>query len=172
MKVVKTVTSALLFAGICTSAGPIIAAASPTTPAGGQIRIFSTPSLGGRGTIVITGAVADFGTTLAEGNYVKVTLRDGTFELNASRLNAKEASSASELDLTTCSGVSSVSGSVLVFDGAGLYKAIAGTIDAVVTIASITPRYPNGPHKGQCNNDSFPVAYYSSITGSGTVHFG
>jgi hypothetical protein len=171
MKIAQTATSALLLTAVCLSAGPIVAAASPTAPAGGQIRIFATPLIGGRGTIVITGAVADFGTTSAEGNYVKVKLHHGTFELDAATLFAKEGTSAPALDLATCSGVSSVSGSVVLTHGAGLYHGIAGTINAVVTIASIAPRYGNGPHKGQCNNDAAPVAYYSSVTGWGTVHF-
>ena len=66
---------------------------------GGPVKVFVTPGLtGAGGTIVIVGAIGDHGRTLIinksgttdpNGNYVKITLQKGTFEVNSTALNAK-----------------------------------------------------------------------------------
>jgi len=49
--------------GVCCSAG--LSAFGATAPAGGSINIFATPvGMGAKGTIVVTGAIGDFGKTL------------------------------------------------------------------------------------------------------------
>ena len=58
-------------------------ATTPSTPAGGSVKIFATPGNGPGGTILITGAIGDYGKTLtidkngktdSNGDYVKITL--------------------------------------------------------------------------------------------------
>ena len=69
-----------------------------TTPAGGAVYVHATGNNGPAGTIIITGAIGDYGKTLSidrngktdtNGNYVKITLHKGTFEVNSTVLNAK-----------------------------------------------------------------------------------
>ena len=76
-----------------------VAAADHTVAAqtGGPIELYATTGSSPSGTVVIAGAIGDFGSTLTTdkngkpditGNYVRLTLRKGTFELDATELNA------------------------------------------------------------------------------------
>ena len=87
----------------CLMAGSVLFAVSAASgagmPAGGPVSIFVTPSPDGiHGPIVITGAIGDHGQTTsidkngkpdANGNFVRITLKKGTFEVNSTALNAK-----------------------------------------------------------------------------------
>jgi len=107
---VAAVLGGLLFGGT--------SAFGASAPAGGSVKVFGIPSLNGSGgTILITGAVGDHGKTLsidqdgkpdANGNYVKVTLKKGTFEINKTALDAKAKNVSPTGDLATCSGGFSV----------------------------------------------------------------
>jgi hypothetical protein len=156
------------------------AATTSSTPAGGSVRIFVTPNNGAAATILITGAIGDFGKTLtidkngktdSNGNYVKITLQKGTFELNSTTLNAKANSSQPTFYKATCSAQLSATGPVTLFDGAGLYRGITGTLNITETYAFIVPLSASGKNKGQCNPSAQPISQYSSITGAGTVSF-
>jgi hypothetical protein len=71
-------------------------AAGRAEPSGGLIRVFVTPdNTGAPSTILLTGAIGDAGTVLSSdkngetdtnGNYVKLILKKGTVEVNATRL--------------------------------------------------------------------------------------
>ena len=158
------------------------AAVGAAAPAGGSIRIFATPSNGPTGTILIVGAIGDSGKTLTidkngavnpNGNYVKITLKKGTFEVNSTALNAVANNLQPTVNAATCSGYISASAPVTLFGGTGLYTGIAGTVKITETFAFILPRYTSGSKKGQCNesNNAQPIAQYSSIIGAGTVRF-
>jgi hypothetical protein len=125
----------------------------------------------GTGNIIVTGAIGDYGTTAASGNYLKVTLHHGAFELNVAKLIAAESGSAPALDPATCSGVSSVTAPAPVLDGKGTYREIAGTVNVAETIAFILPRYTSGRHINQCDDNTQPIDAYSPITGSGKIKF-
>ena len=99
-------------------------AATPSTPAGGSIRIYAVPNGNGGGPIVITGAIGDYGRTLTinkngtpdpnNGNYVKVTLHKGTFEVNKTTRSTRRRTSLgsqTRFDKATCSMAASVSAS-------------------------------------------------------------
>jgi hypothetical protein len=173
---VAAVLGGLLFGGT--------SAFGASAPAGGSIKVFGIPSLNGSGgTILITGAVGDHGTTLSidqdgkpdtNGNYVKVTLKKGTFEINKTALDAKAKNVSPTGDLATCSGGFSVTAPVTLLDGTGRYKGITGTVKLTLTYAFILPRFASGKHKTQCNegNTVPPVALYESVEGIGTVQFG
>jgi len=152
-------------------------------PAGGSVKVFATPEGNGLHTSVLfTGAIGDHGQALtinkdgkanANGNYVKVTLRQGTFELNSTALNAKANKTQPTGNAATCSGSLAVTGPISIFGGTGLYAGIGGTLTVTVTFAFEGPRYTSGAKKGQCNesNSAEPVAQYSSIVGAGSVKF-
>ena len=175
-----TMASAVLLASGAVWAAAATAAA--TAPAGGQIYIHATGGQGPAGTIVVVGAIGDHGTTLtidkdgkpdSNGNFVKVKLQKGTFEVDSTALNAKMAKRVPMLNKSTCSFMIAGSDRVTFFNGTGLYRGISGSAAITIAIGGIGPHYGSGPEKGRCNlNDNAkPVATFGSITGPGTVAF-
>jgi hypothetical protein len=178
MRLVKAAVSAAALGTVLIGGAAALAAGRP---AGGSVHVFATP--GPKGTIVLTGAIGDYGKTVnidksgkvdPNGVYVKVNLTKGTFEINAAVLNAKLAKLQPTIDQATCSAQASGSDSVSLLDGGGLYNGISGTLNVTATFAFIAPRFTSGKKKGQCNlsNSAQPLDQYSSITGAGTVKFG
>jgi hypothetical protein len=184
----RTKSLVLLFA-ISTLAGIVsmsgwVATATASTPSSGTIYIAVTPNNGATYPIVIVGAIADYGTATtidengkvdSNGNYVKIALKRGGFEVNSTTLNKKANSSAPTVNSTaSCSYSFTVSGPVTLFDGSGAYKGISGTLMITESFSAILPRLTSGAHKGQCNeaNNATPVAFGGSISGSGKVSFG
>ena len=155
-----------------------------STPAGGSIDFLATGSANGAGgKILVTGAIGDHGKTLnidangkpdPNGQHVKVTLTQGTFEVAANALDAKTNKASPTFNHATCSAALSATGPVTLLDGTGLYKGITGTVNINISIAFLLPRYTSGKHKGQCNtgNNATPVAASELIHGAGTVQFG
>jgi hypothetical protein len=157
------------------------AALAATMQTDGPEHVFATP--GPTGTILLTGAIGDYGKTVdinaggkvePNGHYVKVNLKHGTFVINAVALNAKLGNLNPSINKTTCSAEASGTGSVTLLDGTGLYKGLTGALNVTATFAFISPRFATGKNKGQCDlsNSAQPVDQYSWITGSGTVKFG
>jgi hypothetical protein len=109
----------------------------------------------------------------SNGNFVKVTLQKGTFEVDSTALNAKMATLAPMLNKKTCSFMITGSDRVTLFNGTGLYWGISGSAAITIAFGGIGPDYASGPQKGQCNtnNSAKPVATFGSITGPGTVAF-
>jgi hypothetical protein len=146
------------------------------------VKLFATPSDGLHATILMTGAIGDYGNALTidkngtpdpNGNYVKVTLQKGGFEINSTTLNAKANKAQPTFDTATCSAALYVAGPLTLSNGTGLYSGIAGTLTVSETAAFILPRYTGGKNKGECNtsNSAQPVKQYASIIGTGTVSF-
>src|SRR5437763_8089541 len=110
----------------------------------GKIRIFADASSEGPvSKILITGAIGDYGTATSidkngkidqNGNYVKIALKKGTFEINSTALNAKLNKAPGVFNKTTCSFSFTGSGGVTLFNGTGLYKGISGS--AQITLSS------------------------------------
>jgi len=171
MRDVKTVLGALMLASVLIGAS---AASGAGMPAGGAFRVFTTPTQSGAASIVLTGAIGDYGKSvkLAKG-YSRFVLKRGTFEIDAATLDAKLARANPAVDLATCSGALTLSGTATVLDGTGLYKGISGTINATVTFAFIGPFYASGKNKGKCNlsNNAPTLAQYGSIQGTGNAKF-
>jgi hypothetical protein len=181
MRVVKV---ALGVAATMSLLGPATVALGASAPAGGKVNVFVTPlsANGPKARIVVTGAIGDYGTALsvtksgkaaANGAYEKITLQQGSFLVNATKLNAKLNHLKPTVNTATCSVSATGTGPVTVSDGAGLYAGISGTLQITVKFAFVGPRLSSGPHKGQCNesNNAPSLAQYQSITGSGTVRF-
>jgi hypothetical protein len=173
-------TGVSLFALACTLFGNGVAsgATAPNTRSGGPVEVLLTPTKEGAATIVVTGAIGDYGKTQdvnesgksdETGNFVKVTLKKGSFEVDQTALNEAAANPAStSLNSTTCSAYTSVSGPVTLMRGNGLYRGISGTVDLTITSAAI-----GSLDKGKCNttNKARPIAQFTSVTGSGTAAF-
>jgi uncharacterized membrane protein len=183
MRVVKAAVSVAVLGNLLLGGASAFAAATPSTPVGGSVRVFVTPGNGGGGKIVIAGAIGDYGKTVninkngtadPNGNYAKVTLQKGTFEVNKTALNTKMNNAQPMVNnLNTCSAVISGTAPVTVLDGTGRYTGITGTVNVTVTEAFVLPFYTSGKHKGQCNegNSGQPVAFFESVIGTGTVSF-
>jgi hypothetical protein len=180
MRGVKAVLGVVMLGGVLFAA---TTASAMSMPMGGPVHVFVTPSPDGiHGPIVITGAIGDHGQTLtmdkngkanANGNYVRITLAKGTFEINSTALNAKTKNGQPAVDKATCSFLFTGVGPVTLFNGTGLYKGISGTVNITLTFAGIGAVYKTGKHMGQCNmsNNAPTIAQYSSIMGTGTVKY-
>lgn len=159
------------------------AANTASTPAGGPIQLQATASDSPYGTIVVAGAIGDYGKTRsmdkngktnANGNFVEITLQKGSFEVDSTALNKKTANTPPTVnDKTTCSFGFTGSGPVKLFNGTGLYKGISGTATITIAFVGVGPRYTSGTKKGQCNpsNSAKPLASSGTISGRGTVRF-
>ncbi len=185
LRIVKATAGLVLLAGVLGPAVPAFAAGTSTMPTGGLVKVFVTPKGANseHGTILIVGAIGDWGTTLnvnangtpdPNGNYAKVTLQKGAFEVNLTSLNALSNKVQPTFYAGSCSAVFSIKGPIGLSDGTGAYQGISGTLTITETFAFILPRFASGAHAGQCNasNSAQPVAQHGDITGSGTVGFG
>jgi len=158
--------------------------ATAATIKGGTIYVAVTPNNSATYPIVITGAFADYGTATTidkdgtvnpNGNYVKIALKQGGFEVNSTTLNKKASSTPPTFNSSTnCSYTFTISGPITLSDGSGAYKGISGTLTITESFSAILPRFTSGKHKGQCNesNNATPIASGGDISGSGKVSFG
>ena len=157
------------------------------TPSSGSIRVWGLAEVTGPtnkpSPVVVTGVIGDYGTTQSvnssgvpdeNGNYVKVTLRMGTFVVNITQLNQLFGSlQPTEFNSANCSAVFTAGpASVPIKSGSGTgsYKGISGTLSMTVNMAAIAPKTKSG----SCNmsNSASPVAGWGTVTGSGSVSFG
>ena len=136
MRIVGAIAGIVILAALA-SGGSAFASRVADTPAGGGVYIHATGSNGPAGTIIITGAVGDYGKTLSinkngktdnNGNFVRITLRQGTFEVDATALNARESHTQALINKTTCSIHFTGTAPVTLFNGTGLYKGIKGKV--------------------------------------------
>jgi len=169
-----TVVTSLLFGAV-----PTLASVT-RSPAGGPLEFFATPGGGAGGTVVMTGAIGDYGKTVdvdqngktdANGRYEKVILQKGTLELDLSKFATAEAKAGPLENAQTCSIAYVVSAATRVFNGSGSYKGIVGTLNLTSAAGPVFPRYPDGKSKGACDMNAPQLASYSSVEGSGTVRF-
>ena len=182
MRVVGPVSGVLILAMMVGGVSGFASAAA-NMPAGGAVYVHATGSNGPAGTIIITGAIGDYGKTLSidrngktdtNGNYVRITLRHGTFEVNSTTLNAKANHAQPTFNRATCSFRFTATGPVTLFNGTGLYQGIKGKVVITISYGGVGSLYKSGPHKGKCNmsNNAPLAAQYASITGPGTISFG
>jgi hypothetical protein len=175
------VATLAVLAVVCVGVASAMAA---TTPKGGPIELFAKLNNNPTGTIVVAGAIGDWGTVLnvnktgkpdGNGNFAKVTLKKGTFELDVTAVNKMFDTTRPQIQNgDTCSIAFSGSAPVKLFNGTGLYTGISGTANVTATFAGVGSRYKSGAKKGQCDQDnSAPLlAQFSSVVGHGTVKFG
>ncbi len=175
----------ILAAAVGLTAVPATAATMMTT---GTVQVWVTPNTTNVNSavdkIMLTGVIGDYGTSTninkngtvnSNGNYAKVALQHGGFEVNLTTLN-KVTNNAPPLmaNSTNCSVVFGGTGPVTLFDGTGAYAGITGTITITEKFAAIGAKYTSGAKKGQCNmgNNVAPVAFTGTINGTGKVSFG
>jgi hypothetical protein len=164
-------------------AGVTVWSAAAATP-GGKIAFYANVN-SAPNHAVFTGAIGDYGTVVnidkngkvdQNGNFVKVTLTKGTFEIDATALNSKLSKNTPPLaeSENNCSAAFSGSAPVKLYNGTGLYKGIAGTATVTVTAGGISPFYTSGSKKGQCNHNASqaPGESFGVVMGQGTVSFG
>jgi hypothetical protein len=155
-----------------------------STPSGGAVKVWGVLNASNKpSAVVITGAIADYGTTQSvnssgkpdeNGNNVKVTLKKGTFTVDTSQLNsALNSAQPTDFNATNCSAsetVSSVTVPIVSGSGTSAYKGISGSLNMSAMLALILPKTKSG----SCNmsNSATPVATWGAVTGTGTVSFG
>jgi hypothetical protein len=178
-------TTALAAVAATCALGAAAAGAASTPPAGGSFRVFGTSSgLGGGGKVVLTGAIGDRGTTRsvnkagkpsANGNYVKLSLTQGTILVNATTLNAaaNRAFGTVKVNSATCSTSVVASATLPLVSGTGHYAGIGGAVRITISVGFILPRYTSGARAGQCNesNSAQPTGSLQIVSGTGTVRF-
>jgi hypothetical protein len=164
-------------------AGVVLGPAAAAAPAGGPIALYGSVDNGGSQKIVVVGAIGDYGTAISidkngkvdpNGNFVKVKLKKGTFEIDTTVLNKTLNNPNPQIEShATCSAGFSGSGPVKFLNGTGLYKGISGTANVTLTFAGVGSRYKSGPKKGQCKDgDPSPHAQIGFVSGQGNVSFG
>jgi hypothetical protein len=177
-------TRVLALAVILGVSGVISAgSAGAASPSGGAIRLYASLSgNGSTGSAFVVGAIADRGTVETtnqsgkadeNGNFVKVSLKKGTFRLSVATLNQISNKATPTFYQASCSAYLTVSGPVTISDGTGAYTGISGSATVTLSFAFIGPRYSSGSKKGQCNtsNSAQPIASGGFATGAGTVSF-
>ena len=151
------------------------ATVAAATPQGGKIRVFVTPTSETKGKIVVTGAIADYGTTVSQdangkvdpnGSFEKVTLKQGGFVVDGTALNKKLEHSKPTINKTNCSLSFTGGAPTTIGAGTGAYAGIGGKVAITVTYAEIASKTAKG-----CKFNGNGVAGYQSITGSGSVSF-
>jgi hypothetical protein len=152
-----------------------------TSRSHGAVQVWVTPGKGAVEQILLTGVIADHGTATSidkngtadkNGKYVKVALARGSFEVNAVALNRRLDKLQPTVSHATCSVWATGSGNVTLFDGAGAYADISGTIRMTTSFAAIFPRYTSGAKRGQCNLGGAPSAQFQGqLVGVGNVSF-
>jgi hypothetical protein len=110
-------------------------AATAATPSGGAVIAYVVPgttnvnqivvigAIGGRGTVV---NVSDRGAVDPNGNFAKVTLPNGTFEINLKAFIAKLNKASYPINQASCTAGGLLTASYTVFDGSGPYKGVTG----------------------------------------------
>ncbi len=167
-----------------TAASPLVllgagASAFGASTSSGTVSVWSVQKFdGATAPILFTGAVGDYGTATsqdkngkvdANGSYVKMALKKGTFLVNAVSLTNVLNAANPTFNQASCSGSFTGTGPVTLYGGTGAYAGITGTIQASVTFAFVDPRKANG--KCNASENVKPAASYSTITGSGTVTY-
>lgn len=166
---------------ICLVVGVSVAlgAGSSKTPAGGPIQIFVQPGNGqGKGKILFTGAVGDYGSgspakSSGGKKIATATLQKGTIKIDLTAITAKVDNANPGVNTATCSVATTETAPAQVIGGTGLYAGIHGTIQLTESFGFIGSTYKSGPKKGKCNtsNNAPTVAQMGTVYGSGSVSF-
>lgn len=183
MRIAKTALGAAILGSLLLGGASAFGA---TTPSGGTVNFWSTPNINGPGgTILLTGAIGDYGKTISvnaagkvdsKGNYSEAILKKGTILVNVTQANAAVNAAFSHVveNAATCSASTTVTASLPIMSGTKAYAGITGTLTDTISFAAYGPYYTHGSNKGQCNesNNATPTDQWASDTGAGTVSFG
>jgi hypothetical protein len=178
MRIAKTALGVVLGSLLLSSAS----AFGATAPVGGSVKVFITPSPNpngsGGGTIVLTGAIGDYGKTEKvnaagkpdkKGTDNELLLKKGTILVNLAQVRAAgNSAQPSDYNPATCSATIVFTAPVTIVSGTKLYAGITGTVPVTETEAFVLPFKKNGT----CNMNANPVAAWATVIGGGTVSFG
>jgi hypothetical protein len=139
---------------------------------GGEVHIYEADTAldGSLGTVIVTGAITDYGTDNQGygGDGINlIQLSKGSFEINVNGVGNQLASLP--VDPKTCSSDGSATAPVPIVaaSGTGAYKGISGTFNTTSAAASILPRL-----NGKCNANATQYPGVLIANGAGTVSFG
>jgi hypothetical protein len=171
---------AITLTAVLAVVGSLLAVVSGAFAAGtgGSVRMFGTPK-GSGGAFMFTGAIGDYGTVQREnangarnpnGNFVKFTLKQGTFVADATGFFNALNKAKFSFNKATCSGAGGAAGPATLSGGTGRYAGISGKLTITGTFAQVGPRLKNG----ECNasQSARPRAQFNAVTGQGHVSFG
>ena len=167
MQTIRSSLAMTALVGLLVLFGTSAGASSTKTPETRAVQVFSTTAPDGKGTVVISGAIADYGTSSALSNdYIitRIKLQHGTIEVNTSKLEQAETPSVNS---ATCSYTFSGTAPITVVRGTGSYVGIKGTLTATASGAGILARLKNG--KCQESESSEPLFTIGTVQTSGTV---
>jgi hypothetical protein len=159
-------TAMLTIATVAFWAGLAMAA---RTPSASKIHLYETDTAlaGNRGTVIITGAIADHGKDhhgVAGGGAInRFVLSKGSFELNLRTLEQKLNFPTNP---KTCAGGGSATAPATIVKGSGTgaYRGIRGTLKTTAILAWIYPRLANG--KSNMNATRYPGVLFGEATGT------
>jgi hypothetical protein len=152
--------------------------ATPTTTARGNTHLIDyTDNDGTKSTVILTGAIGDYGQAVSiypngkpdpdHNSQLNLALTHGSFRLSIKELDKQIVSAFSHFpsNTTTCSGNVTAAGSapIVAGSGTGAYKGISGAFDMTVTIAEVDSTKP------KCDGSSAFLAQVIFMTGSGAV---
>lgn len=160
---------------------PVLGVAASTSQAAarsGVVQVWVTPGKGPTSSIVLTGAIGDYGTSLyvdksgkvtINGQYQKVTLQRGGFMVNTVALSQKALVANRHVNVATCSFHFAVTANATLSGGTGAYRGIRGVFRMTEQFAGV-----GAIESGQCTLPSSArmLALWGSITGQGAVTFG
>jgi hypothetical protein len=179
MRGVKVFVGAVMLGGVLFGATAAFGASAPMM--GGAIQVWVTPSPSGNGggKVMVTGALADYGTGQNEnaagkadtkGTYKRLLLKHGTVLINGTKFaTANNNANPTMYNKSDCSAVVDVSAPAAIVSGTGAYAGITGSVTLTARFAFILPK----TKKGTCNesNSATPLDQYGVVTGSGAVKF-
>jgi hypothetical protein len=179
MRAVKGLLGAVMVGGVLFAANTAVGASAPMT--GGAVQVWVTPSPTGNGggKVMVTGALADYGTGQTtnaagkadtKGTYKRLLLKHGTIFINATKfVKANNNANPTMYNKSDCSAVIDFSAPVAIESGTGAYAGITGSITLTTRYAVILPKTKTGA----CNesNSAIPLDQYGVVTGSGTIKF-
>jgi hypothetical protein len=156
----------------------VVSGAFAAGATGGSVRMFGTPK-GAGGAFMFTGAIGDYGSTQrmtatgspsANGDFVKFSLKHGTFVVDATGFFTALNKAKFSFDKATCSLSFGATGPATLSAGTGQYAGISGGLRVTGTFAEVGPRLKNG----SCNvsQKAKPLAQFNAVTGTGHVSLG
>ena len=136
------------------------------------------------GTVVVTGAIGDYGTIQGSDLLGKpskaspspaalIKLKKGTIIVDATNMN-NATNTSPLLQQTTCSfSISATAVPWPIIFGTGAYKNIKGSLTTTINLGGITPRVTKGANKGKCDfsNKYPPVASFFNALASGSITY-
>jgi hypothetical protein len=175
---IAAVGVAVLISGCAMDTTRSAVADTTTTPAAGGAVGFTdyTDNDGPSSTVILTGAIGDFGRAVSvhpdgtvdpdHRSQLKLTLRDGSFRIGIADLDKKFVSAMRTFppNTSTCSGTVTVAATarIVAGSGTGSYRRISGAFDLTLTLAEVDA-------KANCTTSSALLKESIVTAGTGTV---